>query len=319
MSETEHLSNIGKIMTNTSHIVVPSSALRTVIRWGLYPASWALVLGSFHLLHTTHLDPRTLWAGTIGILACAYLILEFLFPYQARWSMSWRTFLADLKFVLLNTAFIAGFSAALALLTITISGTNSGDLSGFASNWPEPLQLAACLLIFEAINYTLHRAMHRATGHIGRFLWRSHAAHHLPPRLYLIMHAVFHPLNGILIQGLAITLPIWGMGYTENVVTMFLIINGMHGLISHFNVDVRMGWANYLFVGTELHRYHHSANVDEAQNFGATLSIFDQLFGTFVYRPGIAPDQLGVKAELGLPPYERYFCVLLLPFRNNAN
>jgi sterol desaturase/sphingolipid hydroxylase (fatty acid hydroxylase superfamily) len=314
MSETEHLSIIGITMTNTSHILVPNSAPRIVIRWGLYPASWALALGAFHLLHTTNLDPRTLWAGTIGILACTYLILEFLVPYQPRWSMTWQSFGADLRFVILNTACIAGLSAALAWLTITISG----DLSGIASNWPEPMQLAACLLVFEAVNYSLHRAMHRATGHIGRILWRSHAAHHLPPRLYLVMHAVFHPINGVLIQGLAITLPIWAMGYNQNVVTMFLIINGMHGLISHFNVDMRMGWANYLFIGPELHRYHHSADVNEAQNFGSTLSIFDQMFGTFVYRPSVTPDHLGVQQASGLPPYERTFSVLMLPFRQSA-
>jgi sterol desaturase/sphingolipid hydroxylase (fatty acid hydroxylase superfamily) len=314
MSENVHLFNNEIIMTPLNQDTVPNSAARKFIRWGLYPASWAVVLGAFHLLHTTDFDPRRLWAVTIGALGFTYLIIEFLFPYQARWSMSWRTFLADLKFVFLNTAFIAGFSAALALLNITISGNHSG----IATLWPEPVQLAACLLIFEAINYTLHRAMHGATGHIGRILWRSHAAHHLPPGLYLVMHAVFHPINGMLIQGLAITLPIWAMGYNQNVVTMFLIINGMHGLISHFNVDVRMGWANYLFVGTELHRYHHSADVNEAKNFGATLSVFDQLFGTFVYRPGVTPDHLGVQEASGLPPYERTFSVLMLPFRQSA-
>ncbi len=288
-------------------------AARCLIRWGLYPASWAVVLGSFHLLHTTTIDPRSLWVWTIGGLALIYLVIEYVFPYEARWSMSWRSFLADMKFAVVNTVFVAGLSALLAIFTITISG----DLSGPASEWPEPVQLAACLLIFEAINYSLHRAMHETKGRVGRFLWQSHAAHHLPPRLYLVMHAVFHPLNGIVIQGAAIILPVWLMGYNENVVTMFLIINGMHGLISHFNVDVRMGWLNYLFVGPELHRYHHSANVDEAKNYGATLSLYDQLFGTFVYRPGVAPAELGVDPRSGLPPYERYFDVMLLPFRRN--
>jgi sterol desaturase/sphingolipid hydroxylase (fatty acid hydroxylase superfamily) len=87
----------------------------------------------------------------------------------------------------------------------------------------------------------------------------------------------------------------------------------MHGLFSHFNVDIRAGWMNYLFVGTELHRYHHSANVAEAGNFGATLSVFDLIFGTFVYRPGLPPQELGVTGDL--PPYERFAAVLALPFQ----
>lgn len=292
-------------------IATKTGILRGIIRWGIYPLSWAVVLGAFHLLHTTGIDPRRIWSWTIGGLAVFYLGLELALPYEPRWAMSWRSLLADLKFAVVNTMFVAGLSALLALATITISG----ELSGPANGWPEPVQLAACLVIFEAVNYGLHRAMHEAPGVLGRVLWRSHAAHHLPPRLYLIMHAVFHPINGLIIQAGAIVLPIWVMGYNENVVTMFLIINGTHGLISHFNVDVRMGWANYLFVGPELHRFHHSADVNEAKNFGATLSVFDQIFGTFVYRPGEVPVDLGVDEAAGLPAYERYFDVMALPFR----
>jgi len=289
----------------------PNSLARRLIRWGLYPFSWAVLLLGFHLIWTTDMDPRGVWGSTTGALGLLYLIIEFAFPYQARWSMTWRSFLADMKFAIANGGFVAATSAVLALFTISIAGSRSGP----ASDWAPGLQLLVCLLFFEAINYSIHRAMHELPGPFGRFLWRSHSAHHLPPRLYLVMHAVFHPINGVIIQMLAITLPIWLMGYRPEVVTMFLMINGLHGLISHFNVDIRMGWANYIFVGTELHRYHHSANMAEGKNYGATLSVFDILFGTFVYRPGVPPAELGVDAAAGLPRYENFLKVLALPFR----
>ncbi len=293
-------------LTNT-----PTKArMRAIIRWGLYPLSWAIVLNAIFLISDGAYDAKTIWGASIGFLAASYLLIEWKFPYEERWAMSLASFIADFKFVAINTLFISGLSAFLALFTITLSGINTGP----ASNWPAYIQLPMCLLIFESINYSLHRAMHETKGALGNLLWKTHAAHHLPPRLYLIMHAVFHPLNGIVIQALAIILPVWFMGYSQNVVTVFLLINGMHGLISHFNVDIRMGWANYLFVGPELHRYHHSANVDEAKNYGATLSIFDQAFGSFVYRPGTPPKELGVDPATGLPPYERFFDVLKLPF-----
>ncbi len=284
--------------------------LRVLVRYGLYPLSWAVTLMGVYLIWTTEIDPRKIWGIISFSLLVSYLIIEWLVPYEKRWSMSWRSFLADLRFALVNGGVGAGFSAALALFTITISG----ELSGPAHGWNPVAQLVACLLIFEAVNYVLHRAMHEMRGSVGKFLWSLHAAHHLPPRLYIIMHAVFHPLNGILIQGLAIILPIWLMGYDQKVVVMFLMINGLHGLISHFNVDVRMGWLNYIFVGPELHRYHHSADVNEAKNYGNTLSIYDWMFGTFVYRPGVPPAELGVNAAAGMPAYERTFKVLALPF-----
>ncbi len=75
----------------------------------------------------------------------------------------------------------------------------------------------------------------------------------------------------------------------------------LHGTISHFNVDMRMGWLNYVFVGPELHRYHHSAKSHEAVNYGATVSLFDLLFYSFLYRQGVPPLALGLKLEDGYP------------------
>ncbi len=289
----------------------PDSLIRTLVRWGLYPASWALLIFGFWRIIATDADPRPVWMQTSGVLFATYFVTEFFLPYQARWSMTLRSFWADFKFIVVNSGVIAGITAALALATITLAGRNDGP----ASDWPLLAQVGASLTVFEAINYALHRAMHEMRGPLGRFLWHSHAAHHLPPRLYLLMHAVFHPVNAVLIQGLAIILPIWLAGYTPEAVAIFLMINGMSGLISHFNVDIRAGWLNYIFVGTELHRYHHSADVNEARNYGATLSVFDWLFGTFVYHPGVPPQELGVDAASGLPAYERTFTVLALPFR----
>lgn len=288
---------------------------RVLVRWGLYPLSWAVTLLGFHLIVSTSVDARQVWMVNVGVLAATYLLIEWQFPYEQRWAMSFRSFLADLRFVIVNGVFMAALTTGLGLLTITISG----ELTGPAQDRPLALQVILCLLIFEAINYGLHRAMHEMKGPIGRFLWLTHAAHHLPPRLYLIMHAVFHPINALFVQTLAIILPIWLMGYDQKSVTMFLMINGLHGLISHFNVDVRMGWLNYIFVGPETHRYHHSANVNEAKNYGNTLTIYDVLFGTFVYRPGKPPAALGVDESAGLPAYERTLAVLALPFQRRKN
>lgn len=287
-----------------------TSWARQLVRWGLYPASWAVLLfGFYQILNMWH-DPQTIWGITVGGLAIVYLLIEFAFPYERRWAMTWASFLTDIRYVVVNFAGVTAMSVLLALFTITIAG----DLEGPARLWPLWLQLVCLLLIFEAANYGLHRAMHELPGTLGTWLWNVHAAHHLPARLYLIMHAVFHPINGAIIQTFTMTLPIWLLGFDQRVVTMFYMINGMHGLISHFNVDIRMGWANYLFVGPELHRYHHSADVTEAMNYGATLTTFDQIFGTFVYRPGQPPQNLGVAPEAGLPPYEEIGKVLKLPF-----
>ena len=288
--------------------------VRKLVRWGLYPAAWAALLFGFYRILAWGEEPTTVWAQTTGPMLPVFLVIEILLPYEKRWAMTFKSFLADMKFALSNGATIAALSAGLAWFSIT----TAGDHAGPATDWPVWAQVVAALLIFEAINYSLHRAMHQMGGPVGWFLWRSHAAHHLPPRLYLVMHAVFHPVNAMIIQTLAITLPVWLMGYGPQATAIFLMINGMTGLISHFNVDVRAGWFNYVFITTETHRYHHAADVADAGNFGATLSIFDQMFGTFVYRPGVAPAELGVDVAAGLPAYERFGAVMALPFHRGS-
>jgi sterol desaturase/sphingolipid hydroxylase (fatty acid hydroxylase superfamily) len=284
---------------------------RRIVRWGLYPVSWAWILFGLWIFLQMDVDERPAWILITLPLLLTYLVLEVTLPLDRRWSMRLRNLLLDVVYIGLAGGSLALLSAVLALLSITISGQTDGP----ASDWPLWLQVPVLFLVFEFMNYWIHRAMHEMRGPLGRLLWHVHAAHHLPRGLYLLMHAVSHPFNAVLIQGLAIILPIWLMGYQPEAVLIFLVVNAFHGIISHFNVDMRLGLANYLFIGPETHRYHHSADVGEARNYGATLSLWDQLFGTFVYRPGKVPAELGTGPDADLPDYQRIPAVLTLPFR----
>ncbi len=279
---------------------------------GVYPLSWLIVLSLFAAAVHGHVEMTTAWMLSNGTLIILFIALETLFPFQRRWGATWSSFFTDIKYIAMNGTFLGMVKAVMGLYAVDISGESTGP----ASNWPVWLQLAAALLLFEACQYTVHRYMHVGSGRLGRFFWRLHSAHHLPEKLYVTMHAVGHPLNGLAIQTLCIVVPIWWMGYGEAAVTMFLMINAIHGLIAHFNVDTRMGWLNFVFVGTELHRYHHSSALKEAQNFGAVLSIYDQLFGTFVYKPGVAPAELGAFKQSGYPDYSNIAQSLIFPFKS---
>lgn len=299
-----------------THIKIdqPRDLPRSILRWTIYPISWAVIGFFFWRMSTGTIAPQEAWGATSALFLVSYLILETLFPYQSRWKMTWHSFWSDFKYLVVNGASIAIVNAGLAYASIALST----DMSGPASNLPTWLQIILALVIFEALHYCLHRSMHEGRTRLNRWLWKVHAPHHLPDKLYIIMHVVGHPINQILLQIVILVLPIWLMGYSQYAVAGFIMINSMHGLISHFNVDVRMGWMNYIFVGTELHRYHHSSDLKDAKNFGATLSIFDQVFGTFVYQPGIAPDSLGAADASLYPKYGDILTVLKMPFRKNT-
>ncbi len=258
--------------------------------------------------------PRTLQTvlavkavAMVGLL----LILEWRFPYQDRWRMTWRHLVRrDLIFIAINGMTLALLSYGMVALAIDLSADSVGLLTG----QPLWLQVVVGLVVFEALQYTLHRTMHQSRGPLTHFLWRTHAIHHLPQQLYVVMHAVFHPFNAVLVRIGTQLLPLWLLGYDPMAVFISGSIIAFHGTVSHLNLDMRMGWMNYLFIGPELHRYHHSASSHEAQNYGATLSIFDLCFGSFLYRPGVPPEHLGLSDRDGYPGQHDPLAAALFPF-----
>jgi sterol desaturase/sphingolipid hydroxylase (fatty acid hydroxylase superfamily) len=185
-----------------------------------------------------------------------------------------------------------------------------GPLSGVSPIIAVPL----ALLAFELVHYTYHRASHELRGRLGDFLWRVHAVHHVPDKVYVLMHAVLHPLNGLIVRLTAMILPPALLGLGPEAVFLYTIVVSLQGFVTHWNVDVRVGFLNYVLVGAELHRMHHSADAREAKNFSAVLSIFDILFGTFVYRPGNRPERFGVEEPAHYPKQTDVIALLRLPF-----
>ncbi len=104
------------------------------------------------------------------------------------------------------------------------------------------------------------------------------------------------------------------MGIPPEAVLAATLLIDLQSLVSHFNVNIRTGFLNYILIGTETHRYHHSANIEEAKNYGNTIAIWDIIFGTFYYKPGTAPQKLGIDNPKEYPKSENVFEVVFLPF-----
>ena len=136
-----------------------------------------------------------------------------------------------------------------------------------------------------------------------------------PQQVYRLVHAIGHPVNALMVRAI-LTIPPFVLGFSPEAVFAAAVITGVQGLVSHFNVDSRAGWLNHVLVGTELHRYHHSAVPAESGNFGAVVSVWGQLFGTFVYKPAQAPAELGVEDRSLYPADTRLLAILAYPLRS---
>jgi len=283
--------------------------VRTSITYGFYP--FLLAATGFLTWNAIH-EQFDLTIAFIGIAGARFLLLqavELLAPCERRWTIDWRNLWRDIKYGAVNFLTLRGAGYLTALISIEVAAGNPGLIA----RMPLLVEALGVALVYEFFQYWFHRLSHEGTGWWGNLLWRIHVAHHLPDRVYLIMHAVAHPINTLIVVWF-VPLSIWLTGVAQEAVMVWLAFRGLHGLISHFNVDIRAGWFNYVFVGTELHRYHHSAAMDECKNYGSFLTIWDQVFGTFVYKPGANPERLGVEDPKAYPESNDIFRVLALPF-----
>jgi len=280
------------------------------VAWFTWPALFVANVGvSLHAI-AVQWDYSTVLTSLLLVNVAVLIALESAFPADRKWSMSWRSVLRDLKYFGVSGVTIAATNALFGLASIRLNAGHEGPIT----DWPLWASVPAALLVVDFLNYWQHRWSHELKGKLGNLLWRTHAAHQLPQQVYVLMHVAGHPINIFIVRGFVNLLPLYLLGASPETVLVANVIVTLQGLMSHLNLDLRGGWFNYVFVGTELHRYHHSARLDESKNYAATLSFLDLAFGTFVYRPGRLPERLGVEDPSAYPDSNELWKVMKLPF-----
>lgn len=224
---------------------------------------------------------------SVTIIAGLITLHEMKLPYRLEWKPVSVDIWNDLAF----TSTVQILLPVLLSLTIATAIRNSGLAP--AAFWPHDLpvavQVVAMLLLSDFFGYWLHRAFHKSA-----FMWRFHAVHHSPHRLYWLNVSRFHPLEKA-VKYLVDTLPFAAMAVAPEVLTAFFVFYAVNGFFQHSNCRVRLGPLNYVISGPELHRWHHSELVEESDhNYGNNLIIWDVMFGTRFLPRGGNVGQLGL-------------------------
>jgi sterol desaturase/sphingolipid hydroxylase (fatty acid hydroxylase superfamily) len=284
------------------------TARRAIAFW-TYPVLMPLALLS-HCLAIAAGVPQTV-STLLPIAGTALIItlLERRFPANRAWRPGRADVLNDALYMALVQSLLPRFLAfttviALARLTPASASLPQGL---WPDHWPVLLQALLMLLCADFLRYWLHRLAHHWPP-----LWRLHAVHHSPRRLYWFNVGCFHPLEKFL-QFLLDTLPFIWLGVPEAVLAMYFVFYAVNGFFQHCNIHLRLGCLNYLVSGPELHRWHHAVNRDESNhNFGNNLIVWDLLFGTRYLPQDRSVGQLGLVD----PAYPGGFgAQLLAPFR----
>jgi sterol desaturase/sphingolipid hydroxylase (fatty acid hydroxylase superfamily) len=304
-----------ELVDPTRRYVASSATAPWAVTWLTWPVMFATNLGVALYAIRSQLDYASTLTGLLAANVALLITLETLFPVDARWRMTRRSFLRDLKYFAASGVTLAATNALFGLASIRLNAGHTGPIT----SWPLYASAPIALVTVDFLNYWQHRWSHELRGRFGAFLWRIHAAHHLPSQVYVLMHVAGHPLNIFFVRGFVNVLPLYLLGASPETVLVANAIVTLQGLVSHCNLDLRAGWFNYLFVGTELHRYHHSADLSESKNYAATISLIDVIFGTFRHTPGRVPARLGVHDPAAYPDSNDFWRVMKLPFARDAN
>ena len=253
-----------------------------------YPLLLVSAVAMFALLRT--MDASLLATTYLPILVtgAALVVLEWARPARASWRPVRDEVRRDALYMLAVQIIVPRALMLLMVIGLGNAEVVRTDLDGWPSAWPYPVQVFLMLVAADFMRYWLHRACHRWTP-----LWRFHEVHHAPERLYALNVGRFHPLEKCC-QFAVDTVPFVLLGVRPEVIGGYYLLYAVNGLFQHANVRMRYGWANYLVGSAETHRWHHVRDAKGGHcNYGATLILWDRLFGTF-YLPRALPHRIGI-------------------------
>jgi len=279
-------------------------------QWLFLPASHAaaLLAMTYALSHGLGAQGAVLIPLVVfGLVAIA----ERLLPFEPDWNRSRGDVLADISSLALVALGLESlFKVVGPVLAVLLLAAMKlpADWYIFPRNWPFWAQCMLVIGFIELTKYWFHRL-----GHESKFWWPLHSVHHAVKRVYLLNGFRIHPLYHLITYVIGY-FPCVLLGAPAETLLVHNVVLGVAGAFQHGNISLKHGVLNYIFSTNEIHRWHHSNKLEEGnRNYGAILSIFDVIFGTYHNVPGKSPETIGMVKEEGYPIHS-YLGQLLIPF-----
>ena len=205
------------------------------------------------------------------------------------------------QFSRVNDIFLAGATVGIFALV-----EKHGYTLDFLSMLPEWSRAVIAFLLAELAAYWTHRALH-----VVPLLWEFHKVHHTATELNVMMTFRFHPMENLVwvLQGMLVFML---MGVGPAWYATFAIFYTVLGQLQHARLRWTFGPLGAFIISPTFHRLHHSTDPAEFnRNFGARITLWDRLFGTYSGRD-IAFDAIGTGEVRS--PYEEFMAPFLALF-----
>ncbi len=249
----------------------------------------------------------------LGVLVLM-LVLESLIPRHPTVDSKPRRLAINFSLTGFNVLLVRLLPAGAAVGTASYAGEHGWGLLNYL-DWPVALEMAVGIVFLDLMIYLQHVLLHMVP-----FFWRFHKVHHSDLDLDVSSGFRFHPVE-ILASMIYKMGLVAALGPSVMTVVVFeAILSGM-AQFTHSNIKLPLGLdrtLRWLFVTPDMHRIHHSVEVDETNsNYGFNISIWDRLLGTYI-QDGRKPQPeivIGIP-EFRTPEQVSLLKLVLIPFQS---
>jgi ornithine lipid hydroxylase len=254
----------------------------------------------------THGHPVLYFNLAYVVLIVALFFLERWMPHERQWTKPDGQTLANILHTLSSkgTAQLLLQFGGIIGLTELMQDPAHGI---WPRGWPLAAQLMLGIVVAEFPLYWAHRL-----GHEWPVLWRFHAVHHSVTKLWIVNTGRFHFVDSLYKIVLSVTL-LLALGAPPAVVIWFSAFTGFIGMLTHCNVEMHfVAPLSWIFNTPELHRWHHSKVLREAnRNYCENVMVWDLLFGTYFRESHRRPS-----ADIGIREFmpRRFVDQIMWPF-----
>ncbi|MSQ72425.1 MAG: sterol desaturase family protein [Betaproteobacteria bacterium] len=180
----------------------------------------------------------------------------------------------------------------LKLMSVFVYAVVVEQVGAFTWDVGQPAVWILAFFMYDFFYYWAHRA-----GHEVNFLWAAHVVHHSSEEFNLSTALRQSSTNQVFYW--VFYLPMAIVGIPVAVFVLVALASALYQFWVHTRLIPKLGWLDLLFSTPSNHRCHHGRNpycIDV--NYGATLIIWDRMFGTYVAERDDEPVVYGTLAPL---------------------
>ncbi len=220
---------------------------------------------------------KFLW---IVLCLIVFWLLEGAIPFVNHHYQKWKH--AQVNLILLSTTMVINVLFGLATAGIFIwAEANSAGLL-YLVDLPLWLEVLLGVMLLDLVaQYFVHYLLHKVS-----FMWKFHMVHHSDTAVDVTSGTRHHPGDYVFREIFAFMAILVG-GIPFSVYMIYRITTVLLTYWSHANIKIPKPidrTLSLVFVTPDMHKFHHHFERPWTDtNFGNIFSIWDRIFGTFVY------------------------------------